>query len=61
MGDLAESLGLYITLVRVFGQWFRWNDTAVKAVDESATLQGNFPQTEDFTQIASILLYVANN
>jgi hypothetical protein len=36
-------------------------DTEVEAVEESAALHENFPETEGSPQIATILLYVADN
>jgi hypothetical protein len=58
---LKDSLGDYITFFRVFWQWFRSHGTAVEAIDESAALKENFPQTEGSIQTARILPYVANN
>jgi hypothetical protein len=48
-----------MTFLRIFGQWIRFNDTEVEAVEESAALHENFPETEGSPQTATILLYVA--
>jgi hypothetical protein len=47
--------------LRIFGQWIRFNDTEVEAVEESAALHENFPETEGSPQTATILLHVADN
>jgi hypothetical protein len=48
-----------LIVVRVFGQWFRLDDTDVQAVDKSVALEDNFPETDGSTQAASILFYVS--
>jgi hypothetical protein len=50
-----------MTVLRIFGQWIRFNGTEVEAVEESAALHENFQETEESPQIATILLYVADN
>jgi ubiquitin C-terminal hydrolase len=61
MDDLRGYQGRYITFLRVFGKWVRFDDTDVQEVPESAALEENFPEVEDSTQTASILLYVSDN
>jgi hypothetical protein len=50
-----------MTFFRLFGQWIRFNDTEVGAVEELAALYENFPETDRSPQTATILLYMANN
>jgi hypothetical protein len=38
--------GHYMKFLRIFRQWIRFNDTAIEAVDESAALHENFPETD---------------
>jgi hypothetical protein len=47
--------------LRIFGQWIRFHDAEVEAVEESAALHENFPETEGSHQTAIILLYVTDN
>jgi uncharacterized UBP type Zn finger protein len=61
MGDLGESQGHYITFIKVFARWFRFDHRNVDAVEKSAAVQENFPQAESSTQTASILLYMGDN
>jgi ubiquitin C-terminal hydrolase len=61
LGDLEKDQDHYITLVRIFNQWIRFNDNGVEAVQESAALHEDFPETEGSTQTATILLYLADN
>jgi ubiquitin C-terminal hydrolase len=61
LGNLKKDQCHYITFLRIFGQWIRFNDTEVEAVEESAALHENFPETEESPQTATILLYVTNN
>jgi hypothetical protein len=61
LGDPRDYQGHYINFLRVFGQWVRFDDTDVQPVDESAALEDNFPEIEDSSQTASILLYVSDN
>jgi ubiquitin C-terminal hydrolase len=42
MGDLGESQGHYITFIKVFGRWFRFDDRNVDAVEKSTAVQENF-------------------
>jgi hypothetical protein len=37
-----------MTFLRIFGQWIRFNDIEVEAVEESAALHENFPETQGF-------------
>jgi uncharacterized UBP type Zn finger protein len=61
LGNPEKDQGHYMTFLRIFGQWIRFNDTEVEAVEESAALYANFPETERLSQTATILLYVADN
>jgi hypothetical protein len=61
LGNPEKDQGYYMTFFRIFGQWIRFDDTEVAAVEESATLHENFPETEGSLQTATILLYVADN
>jgi hypothetical protein len=61
LGNPEKDQGHCMTFLRVFGQRIRFNDTEVEAVEESATLHENFPETEGSPQTAIILLYVADN
>jgi hypothetical protein len=45
-----------MTFFRIFGQWIRFNDTEVEAVEESAALCEKFPEAEGSRQTATILL-----
>jgi hypothetical protein len=56
-----KDQGHYMTLLRIFSQWIRFNDTEVEADKESAALHENFPETEGSPQTATIVLYVADN
>jgi hypothetical protein len=56
-----EWVGHDIPFVNIFDQWFRFGDTDVQAVDESAAFEGNYPETDGPTQTATILLYVSYN
>jgi hypothetical protein len=58
---LDEGLGHQIHFLRAVGQWIRFDDTDVRAAEESAALQENFPETEDSIQIANTLFSVADN
>jgi hypothetical protein len=46
LGNLEKDQGHYMKFLRIFGQWIRFNGTEVEAVEESAALQENFPETE---------------
>jgi hypothetical protein len=61
LGDPREYQGHYITFLRVFRQWVRFNDTHIQEVPESAALEDNLPEVEDSIQTVSILLYVSDN
>jgi hypothetical protein len=61
LGNPEKEHGHYMTFLRIFGQWIRFNNTEVEAVEESAVLHENFPETERSPQTAIILLYVADN
>jgi hypothetical protein len=61
LGNPEKDQGHYMTFLRIFGQWIRFNDFEVEAVEESAALSENFPGTEGSLQTATILLYVADN
>jgi hypothetical protein len=61
LGNPEKDQGHYMTFLRIFGQWIRFNDTEVKAIEESAALHENFPETEGSPQTITILLYVADN
>jgi hypothetical protein len=58
---LDEDLGHHMHFLRVVGQWIRSEDTDVRAVEEPAALQENFPETEDSIQTANTLFSVADN
>jgi hypothetical protein len=55
LGNPEKHQGRYMTL------GIRFNDTEVKAIEESAALHENFPGTEGSPQTATPLLYVADN
>jgi ubiquitin C-terminal hydrolase len=59
-GILDHDEGHSIAFVRVFGQWIRFDDSGVQAINESAALGVNFPETAASSQTASILLSVLN-
>jgi ubiquitin C-terminal hydrolase len=61
LGNPERDQGHYVMLPRRFGQWIRFNDAEVEAVEESAPSHENFPETEGSAQTATILLYVADN
>jgi hypothetical protein len=61
LGNPEEDQDHYMTFLRIFGQWIRFNDTEVEAVEGTAALHQNFSETEGSPQIAAILLYVADN
>jgi hypothetical protein len=61
LGNPEKDQGHYMTFLRIFRQWIRFNDTEAEAVEESAALYENFPETEGSPQTATILLYVADN
>jgi hypothetical protein len=44
-----------MTFLRIFGRRIRLNDTGVEAVEESAALQDNFPETEG-PQVMNVIL-----
>jgi uncharacterized UBP type Zn finger protein len=45
LGNPEKDQGHYMTFLRIFGQWIRFNDTEVEAVEESAALHENLPET----------------
>jgi hypothetical protein len=59
--DPEEYLGHYITFVRTFGEWVRFDDTNVVPVSDSEPLEDNSPKREDCDQTATILLFVSDN
>jgi hypothetical protein len=61
LGNPEKDQGHYMTLLRIFGQSIRFNDTEAESVEESAALKENFSETEGSPQTATILLYVAEN
>jgi hypothetical protein len=61
LGNSENDQGHYMMFLRIFGQRIQLNDTEVDAVEESEALHKNFPETESSPQIATILLYVADN
>jgi hypothetical protein len=61
MRNPEKDQGHYMTFLRMFGQWIRFNDTESEAVEESAALHENFPDTERSPQTATIVLYLADN
>jgi hypothetical protein len=52
--------GHYHAFVRVFGQWNRFDDWDIEAVNESGALGENFPDPAASNQTAGILLCVLN-
>jgi hypothetical protein len=56
-----KDQGHYMTFLRIFGQCIRFNDTEAETVEESEALHENFPKTEGSPQIATTLVYVADN
>jgi ubiquitin C-terminal hydrolase len=61
LGDPDPNRGHNIAFLRIFGQWIRFNDTQVDFVNESNALEDNFPENEESTQTAIILLYVVDD
>jgi hypothetical protein len=61
LGNPEKDQYYYMTFLRIFGQGIRFNDTDVEAVEESAALHENFPETEGSPQTATILLCVTDN
>jgi hypothetical protein len=61
LGNPETDQGHYMTFLRIFGQWIRFNNTEVEAAEESAALHENFRETEGYPQTTTILLYVADN
>jgi hypothetical protein len=61
LGNPEKDQGHYMTFLRIFDQWIRFNDTEVETVEESAVAHEIFPETEGSPQIAIILLSVADN
>jgi uncharacterized UBP type Zn finger protein len=61
LGNLEKDQGHDMMFLRIFSQWIRFNDTEVEAIEESAALHENFPETEGSPQTATILLFVADN
>jgi uncharacterized UBP type Zn finger protein len=61
LGDPDPNRGHYITFLRIFGQWILFNDRQVDFVNESKALEDNFPENEQSTQTAIILLYVVDD
>jgi hypothetical protein len=61
LGNPEKDQGHYMTFLRAFGQWVRFNYTEVEAVEESAAIHENFPETERSPHPAIGLLYVADN
>jgi hypothetical protein len=43
-----------ITFFRIFDQWIQFNDTEVEAVEKSAALHENVPETEGSPQSSSV-------
>jgi hypothetical protein len=50
-GNSENDEGHYMTFLRIFDWRIRLNDTRVEAVEESAALQDNFPETEGGSQL----------
>jgi hypothetical protein len=61
LGNPEKDQGHYMTFLRIFGQWIRFDHTEVEAIEESAALHENFPETKESSQTVVILLYVADN
>jgi hypothetical protein len=61
LGNPEKGQGHYMTFLMIFGQWIQFNDTEVKADEDSAALHENFPETEGSHQTATIQLDVADN
>jgi hypothetical protein len=61
LGDPDPNRGHYITFLNIFGQWILFNDRQVDFVNESNALEDNFPENEESTQTAIILLYVLDD
>jgi uncharacterized UBP type Zn finger protein len=61
LGNHEKDQSHYMTFLRIFGQWIRFNDTKVEAVEKPAALHENFPETGGSPQTATILLYMADN
>jgi hypothetical protein len=61
LANPEKDQGHYMTFLRIFSQWIRFNDIEVEAVEKSAALHENFPETEASLETATILLDVAGN
>jgi hypothetical protein len=61
LGNPEKDQSHYKMFLRIFGQWTRFNDTEVEAVEQSAALYEHFPETEGSPQTAAVLLYAADN
>jgi hypothetical protein len=59
--DSKQFPGHSFTLSLVFGESFHFNDADALAVEASAALSGNLPETESSTETAGILLDVTGN
>jgi uncharacterized UBP type Zn finger protein len=61
LNDPEEYLGHYVTFVRIFGEWVRFDDTKPVPVSNFEALEDNFPKRKDSDQTATILLYVSDD
>jgi hypothetical protein len=55
-----QDVGRYLACFKISGQWMRFNDTELEAINQSAALEGNGPENDRSTQTADILLYVSD-
>ena len=60
LGHPPQDVGHYMAFLKISGQWMRFNDTEVEAINQSAALEDNFLENEHSTQTATILLYVSD-
>jgi ubiquitin C-terminal hydrolase len=47
LGNPKKDQGHYMTFLRIFGQWIRFNDTEVEAIEESAAPEESFSEQRD--------------
>jgi ubiquitin C-terminal hydrolase len=60
LGRPPQDVGHCMAFLKISRQWMRFNDTEVEAINQSAALEGNFPENDRSTQTATILLYASD-
>jgi ubiquitin C-terminal hydrolase len=61
LGNPEKDHGHYVTFLGISGQWIRFNNTEVEAIEESAAFHENSPETEGSPQTATTLFYMTDN